>query len=82
MTEAELKQALQRPGQTVGFVAKRSAVDRMPKTPLDMRRPGYKTPLTSGGVLSVSGGRVRVQDSHGYGGTIAVDDALYVIDLL
>lgn len=82
MTEDELKRALQTRGQIVVFAAKRSAVDRMPKTPLDMRRPGHKTPLPDGDVISVSAGRVRVQDSHGFGGTIAIEDALYRIDAL
>jgi len=82
MTAAELTAALSRTDQIVLFVARDGCALRMPKTAHDARKPWDKTPVTSGMVVGMSAGRVRIDDSHGECGTIAVDDALYLEDPL
>jgi len=81
MTVAELTAALCRPGHVL-FVAKRSAVSRMPTAPYDARKPGFKTPVTFGMVSGLRGSRVRIDGGHGECGTIDVEDAFYLEDPL
>lgn len=82
MTEPELRAALADRRCIVLFRAQPGARARMPLTRVDVRRPG-REPLVEGMVASVSSaGRVRVEDDHGCGGTIAISDALYLKDPL
>jgi hypothetical protein len=83
MTADQLRAALARPGKLVLFAARKGTVERMPQTPIDMRRPSERAPLTRGIVDRVSrdGTLVRVE-SGGHGGWIAVADGLYFEDTL
>jgi hypothetical protein len=82
MTLCDLEKALRRRGVIVFFRAKKSALDRMPKLPENVRFPGKRVPLDLAAVVGVRGAEVKIQDDHGFSAWVAIDDGLYAVDEL
>lgn len=83
MTAAEVRAALaDRSVILIGYCRKGRSAE-MPKTPENMRRPNYRTPLLVGRVEAVSGkGMVKFADDHGFGGWVPADSLVYAKDPL
>jgi hypothetical protein len=82
MTLTDLERALRRRGVIVFFRPKKAAIDRMPTRPANVRFPGKKVPIDIAMVMDVRGDVVRIEDDHGFGAWVAIDDGLYAIDEL
>jgi hypothetical protein len=82
MTLADLERALRTRGVIVLFRAKKSALDRMPMRPINVRFPGKKSPVDLAMVMDVRGDAVRIEDDHGFSAWVAIDDGLYAVDEL
>ncbi len=82
MTADEIERALRKKNVLVLFRAKSSALDRMPKRPANVRFPGKRIPVDVGYVVGVRGDQVKIQDDHGFGAWVAIDDGFYVVDEL
>ena len=82
MNPTDIQRALRTRGVIVFFQAKRSALERMPKRPLNVRFPGKKVSVDVAMVTDVRGDEVKIEDDHGFGGWVAIADGFYAVDEL